>query len=823
MKTISSAGGLLTFVAVCSMPALVHAGDGIGEEKPAPSSGGGSSERVAALVAAEGEVSKADAPEGKQLASGRKRPAALEEVIVTARKRTELLQDIPVSVGVVSADDIDRRGLVSSEDYLRNIPGVNQVEGGSQGQGIIIRGLETQTTTQNITSGPTVATYFGETPTSTTAGVTASTAIDLKLVDIERVEVLRGPQGTAFGSSSLTGAVRTIPVAPKLDGFEGKLGAGYSATSGTGGDDYNFQGIANVPLIQDKLAVRAVAYRFEESGFYQNRAGSDASYQAQVAAFGAQAFAIDQDEVGSAEYTGGRLSALYQPIDNLKITLSYLAQKTETDGFSGANSGVYTQTILQVAPEHRRRGETGVLFDTDIDIANAMVEYNLGWASLLGTYSYTKSTSDGPFGFTVFGPDIRAVPFSAGFHNDHRADVGEVRLATQLDGPWNALVGLYYEDLRDQGGEQYVWYGDPELNFLTPGETDLGEFLDRRTTKQKAAFGEVSWEFIKDFTLTGGVRTYDYDRNYRNDAGDGALYPPEGTHLVADTSASGETFRANVSYKLGDGLVYAGWSQGFRLGRPQLAPPTGSCDVDGNGIVDGTNVTLESLQSVNSDSVDNYELGGKFSLFDRRVSIDAAVFRMKWYDIPFNALPDNLITTECRTAIQITNAGTVANIGAARSDGVEAQVNLQVTESLRVDVGGSWIDAKLTDAAPAQGYVAGQQLPGAPEYNANVGLQYEFDIASHAASVRADAIYVGSFISGLVSPSLPVDAVEAGDYVKVDLSARATFGGFDLDLFVRNLTNEDAFTSRWFGFPNDPFYGMRMRPRTVGLQLSYAF
>ncbi|MBL8265607.1 TonB-dependent receptor plug domain-containing protein, partial [Steroidobacter sp.] len=160
----------------------------------------------------------------------------IEEIVVTATKRAESLSKVPASIAVVAADEIDRRGLVSAEDYLRGIPGVSQVAN-QTGAAIVIRGIETSPQAQNFSAGTTVATYFGETPTTNSAGLGGGSNVDLKLVDIERVEVLRGPQGTAFGNSSLGGAVRTIPVAPKLNAAEGKVGVGYSVTSGTGGDN----------------------------------------------------------------------------------------------------------------------------------------------------------------------------------------------------------------------------------------------------------------------------------------------------------------------------------------------------------------------------------------------------------------------------------------------------------------------------------------------------------------------------------------------------------------------------------------------------------
>ncbi len=739
--------------------------------------------------------------------------ARLDEILVTATKRTERLQDVPISIAVVTAEDIDRRGLVSAEDYLRNIPGANQVEGRA-GQTIVIRGLETTTQSQNFSSGTTVATYFGETPTTNTAGIGGGSNVDLKLVDIERVEVLRGPQGTAFGNSSMGGAVRTIPVAPKPDRFEGRVAAGYSVTSGTGGDNYNVQAVGNIPLIKDKLALRATAYRYEDSGFYRNRAGSDAAFQSAVAIYGAQAFATDAEEVGEATYAGGRVAALFRPTDDLRLTVSYLSQKTERDGFAGANSAPYEQLTLQVAPEQVVRGQTGGVFDTDIDIANATVEYDLGWADLLASYSNIDSGSMLVYPFSISGSaGLLSVggapsPVSLRAPSDHGENVGEIRIATHLTGAWNFLGGLYAEDIDDAA--LYDYY-----RFAAAGRF-LGTYNDRRSLRQRAAFGEASWEFVHGWTLTGGVRAYEYKRSYRLDAA-GTLYGANGIHEGGDAKASGTTFRANLSYKIDpDALVYAGWSQGFRVGRPTSGLPAGVCDINGDGILDGTSNSLASTRRVDSDNVDSYEIGGKFALLDRRVAITGAVFRMDWSDMPVTIFAPGTIGSTDGSGCGLNY---VANAGAARSEGAELQANMQLTQAFRVDVGGSWIRAHLTQDVPAQGLRAGARLPGAPEVNANLGLQYDFAIAGQKLSVRTDATYIGAFYG-----TLPQSAgSKAGDYVKLDASARLVVHNVNIDLLVRNITNDDAFVLRGTAAGVGGFYGHPLRPRTIGLQLSYDF
>ncbi len=732
---------------------------------------------------------------------------SVQEVIVTARKRSENLRDVPLSIAVLTADDIDRRGLVNAQDYLRGIPGVNQVEAGYGGQSIVIRGIETSPSFQNFSSGPTTATYFGETPTTDSAGLSSSTSVDLKLVDIERVEVLRGPQGTAFGNSSMGGAVRIIPAAPKLDRFEGKVAGGYSVTSGTGGDNYSIQAIGNIPLIRDRLAIRATAYQYDDSGFYRNRAGSDAAYQAAVVArYGAQAFAADDDEVGSFHTVGGRVSALFQATDDLRITLGYLTQKDEMDGIALATSGTYEQLLLQVAPEHVRRGQKAGINDTDIDLANATLEYQLGWANLVATYSYIKS---GTVYSVPTGTQALHQPISGDAPSDHRQHVGEIRLATQLQGRWNFLAGLYAEKLDDQYFVETLWYGDPATNPYTPGGRFLGDDLDRRELRQKAAFGEVSWEFLPRFTLTGGVRAYDYERTVRTDTR-GFFYGVNSTR--DDAESSGTNFRGNLSYKPHEGaLLYAGWSQGFRLGRPQPGLPAGLCDRDGNGVVDGTGISLASTRSLESDDVDSYELGGKFALFDRRLTIDAALFRMEWTGMPVRVIAGAL-TGGCGLAYN-------ANAGKALSEGAELQLNFQISEPWRLDLGGSWLHARLTEDAPALNAFEGNRLPGSPEVNANLGLQYEFAIAGHPAFVRADSIYVGPFYGNLLETA----TTRAADYVKLDLSARVAIKSLNIDLFVRNVTDEDAFTFRGISAGRGELYGYRLRPRTIGLQLGYSF
>jgi outer membrane receptor protein involved in Fe transport len=742
-------------------------------------------------------------------------PRALEEVIVTAQKRTERLQDVPISIAAITAEEIERRGLVSAEDYLRGMPAVNHVQNQFGGV-IIIRGLETSMSGQNFSTGNAVATYFGETPTTASAAVTGNSTVDLKLVDIERVEVLRGPQGTAFGSAALGGAVRTIPMKPKLDSFEGNVSTAYSVTSGTGDDNYGVQAVVNLPLAKDRFAIRAVGYQFVDSGYIHNVAGSDPAFQAYSAGWGAQQFAVDNDDIGGTNFTGGRIAALFKASEDLQVTLSYLTQKTELDGWghvgtdglateSSATLGTYEQAIWQVAPEQVVRGERNGVFDTDIDIANAALEYDLGWGSILATFSHVESSS-----ITVVPFDI-GVPFSQRGVGDHREHTGEVRLTTDLDGDWNFLAGVYAEELDDRARFDYYWYGTPSLNIFGPPNY-IGDYLDRRNLKQKAAFAEVTWQFMPTLSLTTGARAYDYERTSQVDT-TGSLFG--NSSVPTDADKSGTNFRANLSYKPNEDVhVYAAWAEGFRLGKPQPGLAPGACDRNGDGIVDGTsNVTIASTRLLNSDSVDSYELGAKFAVLDRRLSIAADVYRIDWDRVPLTIIAPSIAQGGCGNLY-------TANAGGARSEGIELQATWHMTQALRMDVGASTIRAELTEDVPNLPVPAfeGDRLPGSPELTANLGLQYDFTIGIYDAYVRTDSIYVDTFYSDLQALS----RTRSGGYMKVDAAARIALDNFNIEVFVRNLTDADDFTFRGPGDYGEN-YGYRLRPRTIGLQLGYSF
>lgn len=235
-------------------------------------------------------------------------------VLVTAGKRgASALQDVPMSISVATSDMIEKKGLVGMEDYLSTLPATNFLERGAGRNGIIIRGV-----TASPQSDSTVGVYIDETPVSGLGDFGGGNP-DLKFVDMARIEVLRGPQGTLYGDGSIAGTIRAIPNEPELNVFSGNIAGNFSSTADQGGDNTMLQGVFNLPVVEDSFALRIVGYDYDNSGYYESISGSNAAKQTWAQAFGG--IATDKSDVGSDEYTGGRITALWQVTDDFDATL----------------------------------------------------------------------------------------------------------------------------------------------------------------------------------------------------------------------------------------------------------------------------------------------------------------------------------------------------------------------------------------------------------------------------------------------------------------------------------------------------------------------
>jgi len=725
-------------------------------------------------------------------AAERKPASALEEIIVTANRRRENIREIPMSITALDGEEVGRRGLVSLGDYLNTVPSVLIREGGIGFNTLSIRGIAGS----GDSGDATVGNYFGEIPL--TLGPSNRT-IDLKLVDMERVEVLRGPQGTLYGASSLGGAVRKIPKAPELGALTGEVKLGYSSTAEKGGDNSQVTALANVPLTRDSLALRVAAYRFNNSGYIQNDGAADPSKVALANLYGAAL--VEDDNVNSHTYTGVRASLLWRPLQRLSATLMYINQDLDSDGHAEVDPRLSDYTIATfnlrgVTPNGRE------FFKDDHELANLVLEYDLG----PGAITSSSSWLDGQFTWTRDNSRFIPGPLAIEVAAKMSGWVEELRFSSTFDGPLQTIVGLYYEDLKNDAVSGSSWVGDPALLPPTLFGGDPARnavLLDHNVlhVEQTAVYGEVSYLLTQQLKLTAGGRWFDYERRQDNVRRGKWLAP---TDFHESASEQGSRYKLNASYTLSDdALVYAQWAQGFRLGAPQPAPPSLICDVNNDGILDGTDAPVNP-GALQSDSLDSYELGGKFTFLERRLTLDAAVFYIDWSDIP-TVSPNGT----CGFNVAI-------NAAEAVSQGVELEGRWRLTPGLQLLASGSYIDAQFASDDLAAGARKGERLPGTAEFNALLGLQYDFNLAGNASYVRGDYGYIGKFYRTVGEQR--IDLARSGDYGKLDMRFGMALEQFDLEVFGHNLTNVNAFTSA-----QSNFRGYQLAPRIVGINVSRRF
>jgi outer membrane receptor protein involved in Fe transport len=723
----------------------------------------------------------------------------IEQVIVTAQKRSERLQDIPISITAIGERDIEHRGIVDRNDYLRSVPGVNLIDQGPGLNTVMMRGAYGD----YFRTGPTVGIYLGDVPLT---GNALGGSADVVLDDIERIEVLRGPQGTLYGSNSLSGAVRYIPRAPDLVAFGSHVEAGYSSTSRLGGDNTKIQGIVNIPLITDQLAVRAVAYRHHNDGYYRNVAGSDAALQTAAAAYGAQNLAVSEDNRGASTYTGGRVSALWRPIDVLSFTLTYLKQETSQEDrpFEMTQFGAYELSEYSLGGPAAGKDALKV----DLNVISLTGELELGWASLLSSSSWIDQDSIRNWDIGSLLPRPRAglvAPITQLSVTNASVFSQELRLTSSGDSRLRYVVGLYYEDNEQPYRQPTYFAGDPALNPYPA--VKLWDTSSGRWAKQKAEFGEISYALTGNLKATVGGRHFDYDTRFK-------LQNFDAVAIVSNSlddnraSESGNTFKAGLDFKPTDNtLIYAKWSQGFRLGRPLNTTQIRTlCDRDNDGLLDGSNIS-STLSIVASDTLDSYELGSKLTAQGGRTALNVAVYNNEWTDVPVTYTPPGCLST------------TTINGGEARARGVELEGTVRPAPGLQLGLGVGYVDTELTKTTSAGN--KGDRMNFTPKINGNFSAEYGFNIAGNETFLRSDYSYYGNSYTGTGERGDKV-----GGYGLVNLAGGVRIKQMDLQLQISNLLSSEAFNtvnpgSGLGGFPSR--YALRVRPRTVGLTLGYTF
>lgn len=715
---------------------------------------------------------------------------ALEEVIVSATKRESTLQETALSLSVLGNEELDRRSLVSATDYLSSVPGVHMDSFGLGANLLVIRGL-------GLSAGqsPTAGSYLGDIPLSDAID---SSITDVKLVDMARVEVLRGPQGTLYGAGAMGGAIRQIPQAPVLDRVEGRAKLGYAYTEESDDPGYNVTGVLNLPLIDSVLALRTAAYHFKKAGYVDLRSTPAIQSLSELTQL---PVAIEDDD-GGHEYSGVRAAVLWKPSDALDLTLTVGHQALAENGRSEVviSRNDYVASALRTGREYREQ---------DLSYAGLVLDYDLGWATLTSSSSWTRTDNDSNFSHTRVLASASIVPMES----TKKAFFQELRIATDLEGPVQFVGGGYYEDIQREEDTAVLWTS-PNLAalqaFWRARDPNLSHAHREADLTQLAFFGELSYRVFERLTLTAGARWFDYERH--DSSIDSRGVAPGVAPIRTQTGdlpaqEDGQVYKLAANYQASeDTLLYASWSQGFRLGQTVDMSSASAlfgnvCDSDGDGTIDGTTLPWASRTTLYSDRLDNFELGGKFTMLDGRFNLSAAAYRIKWYDLPVSV----------SVAVQGLGCRAQFNGGEARSQGLELEAVLRATRNLDVTLSGSLMDTEYLDDI---GGNQGDRLPFSPKYNARLGLQYNFEAWGRDAFIRSDLSYVGESATSLRAPNVAyTDA-----YRNWGVRAGIALARFNLEIYGTNLANEDALV----GVVNLD-RGWRMEPRVLGVEVNVDF
>ncbi len=702
-------------------------------------------------------------------------PTRLGEVLVTAQKRTENMLDVPVSISVVDGSRLEKGGSTQLTDYSAYVPGMQVDSNGTPGQTTVsLRGIGP------LGSSATVGSYVDDAPIGSSGIYNSTNALSFELMpyDIERIEVLRGPQGTLYGASSIGGLLKYVTVAPALDEFEGKVGIEAVDVTDGSGNDFNYSARISFPLVEDSLGMSLSYARRELPAYIDN-------------------IQTGETDVNAGTQEGARLALLWQPSENTSLSLSAMRQEVESD-----NNALLYEDIDGV-PVGDGRSTNQFLeepYDSQYDLYSATLNVNIGELTLTSVTSYSEAdiliTSDATraFGELIgvilgIGPVYSDVVFP--FSQEKLTQ--EIRLTSPASDRFEWLVGAFYTDEENQV-EQVVSLYDPATGELIPGINPAAVVQLPNEYQEYAIFTNGTYKFSDTFHLSAGVRYAKNDQKFRQ-ISFGLIVPT--ADVPGESDEDVVTYSLSPEWHFGnDTMLYARVATGYRPGGPNVflpgVPPT-----------------------VDSDSMTNYEVGVKSSLAGGAVLLETAVFYMDWEDIQLGVTFPN-------------GTSGLANAGSAESQGVEGSLSWLAGENLTVGVTGAYTDAKLTSDTP-NGAQDGDRLPRTPEWSGSLFADYAIETGNNLNWQFGGLVrYVGDRIS---EPSSQPNSIAADSYITVDLNAGLAINDrWTIRAYARNVTDEDGDISRSISIPNSSLIGgpqfisvVPVQPRTFGLGVEVSF
>lgn len=765
-----------------------------------------------------------------------------DTIIITAQKREENLQDVPIAVVALGTQKLQQLQVQDFDDYARYLPSLSYQSLGPGASNVYFRGVASGENANHSTSLPSVGMYLDEQPITTIQG-----NLDIHIYDIARVEALAGPQGTLYGASSQAGTVKIVTNRPDTSGFYGAVDAEVN-TVAHGEEGYVLEGFINAPL-SDNAAVRVVGWYDKDGGYIDNIPGS-LTFPTSGITFNNAPYV--EDDYNDVETYGGRIALEIDLNENWTVLPSLMGQKQKSYGSFTQEAGLGELQVQQFNPERYNDR----WFQAALTIEGKIGSWDLTYA---GAYMKRKIDSESDYVDYAYFYDALFASGGSFYDNDdnlvnpNQYIIGtdrftkqshELRIASPADQPLRFIGGVFYQRQSHNIEQNYI-VDDIADSITVPG-TDSNIWLTKqlRIDRDYAAFGEVSYDVTEKLTLSGGIRVYKYKNSLEGFFGysdgfssrtgvaacftddEGELLPPtiKGspcTNLDKTTSDTDFIHKLNATYKLtDDAMVYATWSRGFRPGgvnRRGTLPPYGA------------------------DELDNYELGWKTTWADGAFRWNGAVYYEKWTNIQLSFLGANGLTE-------------VRNAGDARIWGIESDIFIRASEGLTFNAGFSYNDAQSTkdfclianpqfdctlpgpdDEENALLAPSGTRLPVSAKFKGNAFARYEFPVGGLEAHLQGGLVYEGKRTSDLrlyeraLVGSLP-------SYTTVDISAGVTNGSWSVELYARNLFDSRGQVTRTIqcgeSVCGDPdgvtdiggkFYTVVTTPRTIGLKVGTKF
>ncbi|MEO7208167.1 MAG: TonB-dependent receptor [Steroidobacteraceae bacterium] len=684
---------------------------------------------------------------------------------MTAQKREERLLDVPVPVTSISASTLADSNQLRLQDFYESVPGLVVSPGVQSQQQLSIRGIAPGI------GNPTVGLTVDDVPYGASATEEGGLSVpDIDPSDLDHIEVLRGPQGTLYGASSMGGLIKFVTVDPSTESLFGQLQVGTSSVQNGAALGYSARGSVNIPISGD-FAVRASGFARQDPGYIDN-----------------PVLAIDG--INKANVYGTHVSALWKPEETLSLKFSALYQDYKGDGLSDVDvNPPYPPPLGDLQQNYAQRVGP---FDREVQAYSATLHWkpgNLDLVSISGYNingfhdSFDLTSLVGPVTESLFGvtgtPDLEDVAT--------RKLTQEVRLSSSVS-KLDWLVGTFYTHERAHF-DQNIYAEDPVSGPIV----GLAEWTAlQETYTEYAAFGNFTWHFTDRFDVQLGARE-SHNRQTLLASGNGGLFGL--LSAVEDSSDSSFTYLFTPRFKISDDwMVYSRIASGYRAGGP-------------NNVAPGVPLTFKP------DTTRNYEVGTKGSAIDNKLIFDASLYYIDWRNIQISE------------AVNVT--GFVGNGGRAKSQGVELSLESHPITGLKLSGWVSYNDAVLTQDLPAAAVLAGfygasgDRLPLSSRFSASLSAQQSFPLGERTSGfIGATASYVGDRVGSFAAEG--TSRLDLPAYTKTDLRAGVNRDQWAVDAYVNNLTNRRGLLNGGSGNLPDFAY-IYIQPRTVGLSVKRSF